>query len=70
MNIMVDLSSYLGFALEHDKLEGVVIMTLTSLVDSLVNRFDKQYETRTSSSVEFGIGLKRCDNKEDDRLYK
>ena len=47
-----DLSSwYLGCACERDKMEGVMKMTQTAFVDSLVGRFDVHHETQTPASV-------------------
>ena len=55
---MGDLSWYLGCAFERDKMEGAMKMTQTAFVDSLVDRFDKQYEPHTPASVEFDLGPK------------
>ena len=40
VNDMEDLSWYLGCAFERDNKEGVMNMTQTVFVDSLVDRFD------------------------------
>ena len=62
---------YPGCAFEHDKMEGVMKMTQTAFVDSLVDRFDIQHETQTpASSVEFDLGPKRIHEKEGDWPYK
>ena len=47
MSGMGDLSRYLGCAFERDKMEGVMKKTQAAFVDSLVDRFDIQYETQT-----------------------
>ena len=70
MNDMGDLSWYLGCAFKRGKIEGVVKMTQTVFVDSLVDRFDIQYETQTPASVEFDLGSKRIHNKEGDWPHK
>ena len=44
VNDMSDLYCYLGCAFEREKTDDVVKMTLTSFVDSLVDRFDKHYD--------------------------
>ena len=67
-DIMDDLSCYLGCAFERDKMEGVTIMTQTASVDSLIDRFDIQYETQTPASVEFDLGSKTIHVKEGDCL--
>ena len=56
---MCDLSWYLGCAFERDRTEGVMKMTQTAFVDSLVDRFDIQYDTQTPASLEFDLGPKR-----------
>ena len=66
VNDMGDMSWYLGCAFERDKIEGVMKMTQTAFVDSLVDRFDIQYETQTPASVEFDLGPKRIHEKEGD----
>ena len=66
VNDMGDLSWYLACTFERDKMEGVVKMTQTAFVDSLVDRFDIQFETRTPASVEFDLGPKRIHEKEGD----
>ena len=53
---MGDLSWYFGCAFERDKMEGVMKMTQTACVSSLVDRFDIQCETQTPASVEFDFG--------------
>ena len=66
VNGMGDLSSYLGCAFERDKMEDAMKMTQTAFVDSLVDRFDIQYETQTPTCVEFDLGPKRIHEKEGD----
>ena len=45
-------------------MEDVLKMTQTALFeDSLVDRFDTQYKTQTSASVEFDLEPKRIDEK-------
>ena len=63
VNYMGDLSWYFGCAFERDRMEGVMKMTQTAFVDSLVGRFDIQYETQTPASVEFDLGPKRIHEK-------
>ena len=63
---MSDLSWYLGCAFERDRREGVMKMTQTMVVDSLVDHFDIQYETKTPASVEFDLGPKMIHEKGDD----
>ena len=64
MTDMGNLSWYLGCAFKRDKMEGVVMkMTKTAFVDSLLDRFDIQYETQTPASVEFDLRLKRIHEK-------
>ena len=58
------LSWYLGCAFERDRMEGVMKMTQTAFVDSLVDCFDVQYETQTPASVEFDLGSKMTHEKE------
>ena len=70
MNDMGDLSWYLGCAFELDKIEGVMKMTQTAFIGSLVDRFDIQYETQTPASVEFDLGPKRIHEKGGDWPYK
>ena len=65
-----DLSWYLGCAFERDRMKGIMKMTQTAFVDSLVDHFDIQYRTRTPASVEFILGPKRIHEKEDDWPYK
>ena len=48
MNDMGDPSWYLGCAFKSDKMKGVLKMTQTAFVDSLIDRFDIQYETQDS----------------------
>ena len=60
---MGDLSWYYGRAFERDRMEGVMKMTQTSFVDSLVDRFDIQYETQTPAFVESDLGPKRIHEK-------
>ncbi|CAN0412556.1 unnamed protein product, partial [Ascophyllum nodosum] len=67
---MGDLSWCLGCAFERDRMEGVMKMTQTAFVDSLVDRFDLQYETQTPASVEFGLGQMIIHEKEGDWPYK
>ena len=50
-----DRSRYLGCAFERDRMEGDMKMTQTLFVDSLVDRFDVQYETQTPASVELTL---------------
>ena len=45
-------------------------MTQTAFVDSLVDRFDMQYETQISASVKLNLGPKRIHEKEGDWPYK
>ena len=45
-------------------------MMQTACVDSLVGRFDIQYETQTPASVECDLGPKRIHEKEGDWPYK
>ena len=48
-------------------MEDVLKMTQTALfVDSLVDRFDIQYKTQTSASVEVDVKPKRIDEKNGD----
>ena len=70
VNDMGDLSWYLGCAFERDKMEGVMKMTRTAFVDSLVYCFDIQYKTQTLASVEFDLGPKRIHEKGGDWPYK
>ena len=70
MNYMSDLSWYLGCAFERDKMKGVMKMTQTAFVDSLVGRFDVRYETQIPASVEFDLGPKRIHEKEGGWPYK
>ena len=67
---MGDLSWYLGCAFERDKMEGVMKMTQTAFGDSLVERFNIQYETQTPASVQFDLGPKRIHEKGVDWPYK
>ena len=46
-DIIRDPSWYLGCAFQRDEMDGVMKMTQTAFVDSLVDRFDIQYETQT-----------------------
>ena len=69
VNDMGDLSWYLVSAFERDKMEGVVKMTQTAFVDSLVDCFNIQYETQSPASVEFDLGPKRTDEKDGDWPY-
>ena len=64
MNDMGDLSWYLGCAFERDKMEGVMKITQTVSVDSLVGRFNIQSETQAPASVEFDLRPKRTHEKE------
>ena len=66
---MGDLSWYLGYAFERDRMEGVMKMTQAALVDSLVDRFDIQYKTQTPASVEFDLGPKMIHEKGGDWPY-
>ena len=70
VNDMSDLSWYLGCAFERDKMEGVMKMTQTAFVDSLVNRFHIQHETQAPAAVEFDLGPKRTHEKGGEWLYK
>ena len=45
-------------------------MTQTAFVDSLVERFDMQYETQTPASVELNRGPKRIHENGGDWSYK
>ena len=67
---MGDLSWYLGCAFERDRMDGVMKMTQTAFVDSLVVRFDIQYESQTPASVEIDLRPKRIHEKEGDWPYK
>ena len=67
---MGDLSWYLGCAVERNNMECVIKMTETAFVDSLVDRFNIQYETQTPASVELDFGPKRIHEKEGDWPYK
>ena len=67
---MGDLSWYLGCAVERNKMECVMKMTETAFVDSLVDRFNVQYETQTPASVELDLRPKRIHEKEGDWPYK
>ena len=42
---------------------GVMKMTQTAFKDSLVNRFDIQYETHIPAAVELDLGPKRTHEK-------
>ena len=42
---MGDPSWHLGYAFERNKMESVMKITQAAFVDSLVGRFDIQYET-------------------------
>ena len=70
MNDIGDLSWYLGCAFERDKMEDVMKMTQTALVDLLVDRYDIQCETQTPASVEFDLGPKRIHEKEGNWPYQ
>ena len=70
VNDMGDLSWYLGCALERGKMEDVMKMTQTAIVDSLVDRLDIQYETQTPASVELDLGPKIIHEKGGDWPYK
>ena len=67
---MGDLSWYLGCAFECDRMEGVMKMTQTAFVESLVDRFVVQDETQTPASVEFDLGSKMTHEKEGGWPYK
>ena len=69
VNDMGDLSLYLGCAFERDKMEGVIKMTQTAFVDSLVGRLIYS-ETQNPTSVEFDLGPKRINWKGGDWPYK
>ena len=56
---MSDLSLYLVCAFKRNKVEGVMKMTQTAFVDSLVDRFYKRYVIQTPASVEFDLGPKK-----------
>ena len=60
---MGDLSWYLGCAFERDKMKGVMKMTQTAFVDSMVDHFDIRYETQTPRFIEFDLGPKRTHEK-------
>ena len=66
----MDESWHLGCAFERDKTEGIMGMTQTASVDSLIGRFDIRYETQTPASVEFGLGPKRIYEKKGGWPYK
>ena len=70
VNDMGDLSWYLGCAFERAKMEGVLKMTQTAFVDSLVNRFHIQYETQAPAAVELDLGPKRTRKKGGEWPYK
>ena len=70
VNDMGDLSWYVGYAFEREKMEGIMKMTQTAFVDSLVDRFDMQYETQTPASVEFDLEPKRTHEKGGEWPYK
>ena len=70
MNDVGDVSWYLGCAFERDRMEGIMKMAQTAFVDSLVDRFDIQYEAQTPASVEFDLGPKRIYEKEGDWPYE
>ena len=63
MNGIGDLSRYLGCAFESDRMLDVMKMTQTAFVDSLVYRFDIQYETQTPAAVELDLEPKRTHEK-------
>ena len=67
---MGNLSWYLGCAFERDRMEGFMKMTQTAFVDSLVDRFDVQYEIQTPASVEFDLGPMMSNENEGDGPYK
>ena len=70
VNGIVYVSWYLGCACECDRMKGVMKMTQTAFVDSLVDRFDIQYEAQTPASVELDFGPKRIHEKGGDWPYK
>ena len=70
VNDMSDLSWYLGCAIERDRKEGVMKITQTAFVDSLVDRFDVRYATQTPASVEFELGPKMTHEKKGEWPYK
>ena len=70
MNGMGDPSWHLGYAFERDKMEKAIKITQTTFVDSLVDRFDTQYETQTPASVEYDLGLIKYHWKQGDWPYK
>ena len=45
-------------------------MTQTAFVESLIDRFDIEFETETPASIEYGLGPKRIDKNESDWSYK
>ena len=49
---------------------NVMKMTQTAFVDSLINRFDIQYETQTPAAVELDLGPKRTHEKGGEWPYK
>ena len=51
-------------------MKGAMKMTRTAIVDSLVGRFDVQYETQTLAFVEFDLGPMEIHEKEGDWSYK
>ena len=51
-------------------MEGIIKMTQTAFIDSLVDRFDIQYETQTPASVKFDLGPKMIHEKGGDWPYK
>ena len=67
---MGDPSCCLWCAFERDRMEGVMKMTQTAFVDSLVDRFDVRYETQTPASVEFDLGSKMTHEEEGAWPYK
>ena len=63
-NNMCDLYWFPACAFEREKMEGVIKMTQTALVDLLVGHFDIRYKTPTTVSVEFHLEPKRIYEKE------
>ena len=70
MNDMNDLSWYFRCTFESDTAKGAVKMTQTAVVDSLVEDFNKHCVTQTHGFIEFDLGPKRSDEKENVWPYK
>ena len=66
MNNMGKLSWYLGCTFKRGGAKGVVKMTKTAFVESLIDHFDIQFETETPAYVEYDLGPNRFDRNESD----